>query len=117
MNDWRQGSYIYQRHKLKKKSFKMILKLNIISYFNILDPVEYLEIKYFLLENSFKYKYFFIKKEQNKILMEIERIKKKDYLKLYDSDSDYSYTDDSGSNASDYSDSNSDDESDLEFTQ
>lgn len=113
--DWRQGSYIYQVYKFKKKSFKLNLKLNIVTYFHILDPVEYLEMKHFLLNHSFKYRYYFIKNEQNKILMNIESIKKTDYLK-FDSHSDNSYTDDSASNASDYSDSDFD--STLqEFTQ
>lgn len=117
MDNWRQGSYVYQMYKLKKKSFKLMLKVNIIRYFNILDPVEYLEMKHFLLDHSFKYKYYFIKREQNSILIDIEKIKKTEYLNFEDSDSEYSYTDDSGSNASDYSNSDSDCDSLEEFTQ
>jgi hypothetical protein len=123
MNDWRQGSYINQMYKLKRKSFKLNLKVNILIYFNVLDHVDYLEMKHFLLEHSFKYRSYYVKKEQNKILIEIKLIKQGDYLKFYESDSDsdsdseYSYTDDSGSNASDYSHSQGDSEDDVEFTQ
>jgi len=105
MNDWRQGSYIYQIYKSKKISLKFILKRKIITYFNILDNIEYLEMKYYLLEHSYKYRYFLIKQEQYKVLMELESINQDSkYLKIeseYDSDT---YTDDSGSNESEYND-------------
>jgi len=92
--EWRLGSYVHQMYKVKGKSFKLNLKLTIVTYFNILNRIEYLEMKYFLLENSNKYRYNYIKNEQNKILMDIESIKKTSYLN-FNSDSEDSYTDDS----------------------
>ena len=116
MNDWRKGSYVYQIYKSKKISFKIILKRNIISYFDILDNIEYLEMKYYLLEHSYKYRYFLIKEEEHKVLIGIESINpESECLKIdseYDSDT---YTDDSGSNNSDYS--YTDNDNLEEFTQ
>lgn len=111
--DWRQGSYIYKIYKLKKISLKIILKRKIITYFNILNNIEYLEMVSYLLEHSYKYRYYLTKQAQHDVLKKIKLIDpESNYLK-YDSEYESeAYTDDSepyteSENESEYSDSES----------
>lgn len=117
--DWRQGSYIYKIYKLKKISLKIILKRKIITCFNILNNIEYLEMICYLLEHSYKYRYYLIKQSQHDVLKKIKSIDpESNYLK-YDSDYDSdAYTDDSEPYTESENESESDSESSLqEFSQ